>query len=136
VRNLLDLQPRAELRSCSSARREARTALAERFDLRGMVYESEALHALVCRATQVARAEVPVLITGPNGVGKEVLADIVQANSERSAGPYFKLNLGALPTELIEAELFGNEAGAFNGSRNAHRRRGSDGGTLFLDDSA
>jgi DNA-binding NtrC family response regulator len=118
VRNLVDLgRARAEAAEWRRARREARAELAERFDLCGVVYESEAMHALVCTATQVARADVPVLILGPNGVGKEVLADIVQANSERAARPYFKVNLGALPVELIEAELFGTESGAFTGAR-------------------
>ena len=55
--------------------------LAERFDLCSIVYASESMHTLVAMATQVAHADVPVLITGPNGAGKEVLADIVQANS-------------------------------------------------------
>jgi DNA-binding NtrC family response regulator len=136
VRNLLDLRSaRAEAAQLRSARREAHTALAERFDLRGIVYESEAMHALVCTATQVARAEVPVLITGPNGVGKEVLADIVQANSERATAPYLKVNVGALPNELIEAELFGTETGAFTGARaRTGRFEAADGGTLFLDE--
>src|SRR6185437_13734238 len=58
------------------------TSVRNLLDLRGIVYESEALHTLVAMATQVAHADVPVLITGPNGAGKEVLADIVQANSE------------------------------------------------------
>ena len=79
------------------------------------------MHTLVAMATQVAHADVPVLITGPNGAGKEVLADIVQANSAQADGPYFKVNLGALPQELMEAELFGTEAGAFTGARAAHR---------------
>ena len=136
VRNLLDLRAaRAEAARLRRARQEARAALAESFDLRGMVYESEAIHTLACTATQVARAEVPVLILGPNGVGKEVLADIVQANSERAARPYFKVNLAALPTELIEAELFGTEAGAFTGARaRTGRFEAADGGTLFLDE--
>jgi len=136
VRNLLDLgSARAEAAELRSARREARETLAERFDLRGIVYESEAMHTLVSTATQVARAEVPVLITGPNGAGKEVLADIVQANSERAARAYFKVNLGALPNELIEAELFGTEAGAFTGARpRSGRFEAADGGTLFLDE--
>jgi DNA-binding NtrC family response regulator len=136
VRNLLDLRAaRAETAQLRSARREARAALAERFDLRGLVYESEAMHTVVCTATQVARAEVPVLILGPNGAGKEVLADIVQANSERSARPYFKVNVGALPNELMEAELFGTEAGAFTGARaRTGRFEAADGGTLFLDE--
>jgi DNA-binding NtrC family response regulator len=136
VRNLLDLSSaRAEAEALRSGRREARAALAARFDLRGIVYESEAMHTLVSMATQVAHAEVPVLITGPNGAGKEVLADIVHANSERADGPYFKVNLGALPTDLIEAELFGTEAGAFTGARTrVGRFEAADGGTLFLDE--
>jgi len=136
VRNLLDLRTaRAEAAQLRSARREARAALAERFDLRGLVYESEAMHTVVCTATQVARAEVPVLILGPNGAGKEVLADIVQANSERATRAYFKVNLGALPHELMEAELFGTEAGAFTGARaRTGRFEAADGGTLFLDE--
>jgi DNA-binding NtrC family response regulator len=88
-------------------------------------------------ATQVAHADVPVLITGPNGAGKEVLADIVQVNSERAGQPYLKVNLGALPNELIEAELFGTEAGAFTGARaRSGRFEAADGGTLFLDELA
>lgn len=136
VRNLLDLgRARAEAQALHSRRRAARAALEERFELCGIVYESEAMHTLVSMATQVAHAEVPVLITGPNGAGKEVLADIVQANSERAERPYFKVNLGALPNELIEAELFGTEAGAFTGARTrAGRFEAADGGTLFLDE--
>ena len=136
VRNLLDLaSARAEAEALRLRHREARAALAARFDLKGIVYESEALHTLVTMATQVAHADVPVLITGPNGAGKEVLADIVQGNSERAGRPYFKVNLGALPNELIEAELFGTEAGAFTGARaRAGRFEAADGGTLFLDE--
>ena len=136
VRNLLDLaSARAEAGALRAREREARASLAARFDLKGVVYESEAMHTLVSMATQVAHADVPVLITGPNGAGKEVLADIVQANSERAAQPYLKVNLGALPNELIEAELFGTEAGAFTGARaRTGRFEAADGGTLFLDE--
>ncbi len=136
IRNLLDLSAaRAEAAAIRFERREAREALAERFDLRGIVYESEAMHTLVCMATQVAHADVPVLITGPNGAGKEVLADIVQANSSVRGKPYLKVNLGALPDELIEAELFGTEAGAFTGARpRVGRFEAADGGTIFLDE--
>jgi DNA-binding NtrC family response regulator len=136
VRNLLDLRSaRAEAQAIRAERREARETLAERFDLRGIVYESEAMHTLVATATQVAHADVPVLITGPNGAGKEVLADIVQANSAVRGKPYLKVNLGALPNELIEAELFGTETGAFTGARaRSGRFEVADGGTLFLDE--
>ena len=138
VRNLLDLaSARAEAEALRTRNREARASLAARFDLKGAIYESEAMHALVTMATQVAHADVPVLVTGPNGAGKEVLADIVQANSERAAQPYLKVNLGALPNELIEAELFGTEAGAFTGARaRSGRFEAADGGTLFLDELA
>ena len=136
VRNLLDLRSaRAEADELRQQRQEARHTLEDRFDLRGIVYESDAMHTLVSMATQVAHADVPVLITGPNGAGKEVLADIVQANSTVRDGAYLKVNLGALPNELIEAELFGTEAGAFTGARaRTGRFEAADGGTLFLDE--
>jgi DNA-binding NtrC family response regulator len=136
VRNLLELRAAVEENVMTRARRaEARAQLAERYDLRGVVYESDALHTVVSMAAQVAHADVPVLITGPNGAGKEVLADIVHANSARKSQPYVKVNAGALPDQLIEAELFGTEAGAFTGAKvRAGRFEAADGGTLFLDE--
>ena len=136
VRNLLDLRAaRSEAQEIRAERREARDTLAERFNLCSIVYESQAMHTLVAMATQVAHADVPVLITGPNGAGKEVLADIVQANSTVRGKPYLKVNLGALPNDLIEAELFGTEAGAFTGAKGrVGRFEAADGGTLFLDE--
>lgn len=134
--NLLELrEARAEAAALRRQRREARAALERRFNLCGAVYESQAMHTLVSMATQVAHADVPVLITGPNGAGKEVLADIIQANSSVRAGPYVKVNLGALPGDLIEAELFGTESGAFTGARaRIGRFEAADGGTLLLDE--
>jgi len=136
VRNLLELRAAVEENVATRARRaEARAQLADRYDLRGLVYESEALHTVASMAAQVAHADVPVLITGPNGAGKEVLADIVHANSTRKNQPYVKVNAGALPDQLIEAELFGTEAGAFTGAKaRAGRFEAADGGTLFLDE--
>jgi DNA-binding NtrC family response regulator len=136
VRNLLELRAAVEENVTTRAQRaEARAQLAERYNLRGLVYESEATHTVVAMAAQVAHADVPVLITGPNGAGKEVLADIVHANSPRRDQPYVKVNAGALPDQLIEAELFGTEAGAFTGAKaRAGRFEAADGGTLFLDE--
>jgi transcriptional regulator with PAS, ATPase and Fis domain len=136
VRNLLELRAAVEENVTTRARRaEARAQLAERYDLSGLVYESESLHTVASMAAQVAHADVPVLITGPNGAGKEVLADIVHANSPRKAQPYIKVNAGALPEQLIEAELFGTEAGAFTGAKaRPGRFEAADGGTLFLDE--
>jgi DNA-binding NtrC family response regulator len=136
VRNLLDLQTaRAENRAIRRQRAAARAELAARFELKGLVYESEAMQALASTAARIAHADVPVLISGPNGAGKEVIADIVQANSTVKSGPYVKVNLGALPDTLMEAELFGTEAGAFTGAKaRTGRFEAADGGTIFLDE--
>lgn len=137
VANLLELSETA--REVSRVRRERqrrRSALAARYDLRGVVYGSDATERVLELACQVARSDLPVLITGPNGAGKERIADIVHANSSVKSGPFITVNCGALPGELIEAELFGAEAGAYTGANRARpgRFEVADGGTLFLDE--
>jgi DNA-binding NtrC family response regulator len=114
----------------------AREELRSRYDLCGIRYESAAMHRVISLAVQVAAADVPILITGPNGAGKERVAEIVQNNSRRRAGPFVKVNAAALPDELLESELFGAEAGAFTGAakRRLGRFESADGGTLFLDE--
>ena len=94
------------------------------------------MHELVSLAVHVAPSDAPVLITGPNGSGKEKLAEIVQANSRRKDKPFVKVNAGGLPDELLEAELFGAEAGAFTGANKLRigRFEAAHGGTLFLDE--
>jgi DNA-binding NtrC family response regulator len=136
VQNLLQLRSAlSQVRKLRSERVQARAALAQKYDLRSIVYESSAMHALLLMATQVAHAEVPVLIAGPSGAGKEVVADIIHANSSCAAGPYVKVNVGALPNELIEGELFGSEPGAYTGARSrAGRFESAHGGSLFLDE--
>jgi len=137
VRNLLQLRSALlEKQALAHSRHEARQALKEKFDLRGIVYDSDAMHELLVTATQIAPADVPVLITGPNGVGKEVLADIIHANSACADGPLVKVNVGALPSELMESELFGAEPGAYTGASKGRQGRfeAADGGTLFLDE--
>jgi DNA-binding NtrC family response regulator len=137
VRNLIALgRATAERESLAAERRGVRAALAAHHDLRGAVYESDAMHELFATATRVAPADVTVLLTGPNGAGKEVLADVIQANSAVHRGPFIKVNVGALPAELMESELFGAEAGAYTGATRARAGRfeAADGGTLFLDE--
>jgi DNA-binding NtrC family response regulator len=137
VNNLLALgRLQQEQRRQAGERKAARAALAARFDLCGIVYESAAMQQVVAIATQVANADVPVVITGPNGAGKEMLADIIHANSACKAGPCIKVNMGALPADLMESELFGAEAGAYTGAQKARSGRfeAADGGTLFLDE--
>ncbi|HEX6202577.1 MAG TPA: sigma-54 dependent transcriptional regulator [Thermoanaerobaculia bacterium] len=138
VRNLLRLR-RAErdverLRRSVEAEREA--LIAAGHDLAGVVYASRAFHRVVELALQVAPSDVPVLITGPSGAGKEMVAEIVQRNSRRRRAPFVKVNAGALPEGLLEAELFGAEAGAYTGiaRRRVGRFEAAEGGTLFLDE--
>ncbi len=139
VQNLLQLRSLHDenLRLRAQTRR-AREDLAHRYDLRGLVYASSSLHQILALAVQVAASDAPVLVTGPNGSGKEKIAEIVQANSRRKAGPFLKVNAGGLPEELLEAELFGAEPGAYTGSAKLRlgRFEAAHGGTLFLDEIA
>ncbi len=137
VDNLIELsQTSRELQRRVQRERRQRRDLEKRFDLRGMVWADPATERVLSLACQVARADVPVLITGPNGAGKERIADIIQANSSVKNGPFVTLNCGALPSELIEAELFGADAGAYTGANKSREGKfeAADGGTLFLDE--
>ena len=136
VRNLLELgQANRALQQHRQDELRQRREL-ERYDLRQMVWNDPATERVVALACQVARADVPVLISGPNGAGKERIAEIIQANSAVREGPFVVLNCGALPAELIEAELFGADAGAYTGASKAREGKfeAADGGTLFLDE--
>jgi DNA-binding NtrC family response regulator len=137
VENLLELSENARTSErARMTRRRRREALERDFDLCGIVFASDEMLRVLELACQVARADVPVLITGPNGAGKERIAEIVHANSAVRGKPLVTVNCGALPSELIEAELFGAEAGAFTGATRAREGRFevADGGTLFLDE--
>jgi DNA-binding NtrC family response regulator len=137
VKNLLRLREvQQENTRLRAGGERARAALAGRYDLRGLVYASPAMHEVVSLVARVAPADVPVLLTGPNGAGKEGLAEMVQANSRRRAGPFVKVNCGGLPDALLDAELFGAEAGAYTGATRARAGRFEEahGGTLFLDE--
>lgn len=137
VENLLELAETTwERERAQNERRKRHERLSEQYDLCGMVFASDALERAMELACRVARAQVPVLITGPNGAGKERIAQIVHANSGVKRGPFVVVNCGAIPSELIEAELFGAEAGAYTGSVRARVGRfdQANGGTLFLDE--
>jgi DNA-binding NtrC family response regulator len=137
VENLLELaEAGAQVRRLRTERRARRQALAGRYQLGDLVFEADATLRALELACQVARSEVPVLVTGPNGAGKERIAAIVHANSAVARGPFVAVNCGALPAALIEAELFGAESGAYTGANRAREGRfdAADGGTLFLDE--
>ncbi|WP_444938387.1 sigma-54-dependent transcriptional regulator [Microbulbifer sp. JMSA002] len=138
INNLLELGELQKRQRASQQKAiDARSELQDKFDLREIIYRSDKMQQLLEMATQVAKSDVPVLITGPNGAGKEKIAEIVQANSMLRDEPFVKINVGALPEELMEAELFGAEPGAYTGAGNKAREgrfEAADGGTLFLDE--
>lgn len=100
------------------------------------IVESEPMKKLVAMADKVANSDISVLITGANGSGKERIADYIHQNSPRQANPFIKVNMGALASELMEAELFGAEKGAYTGATTKREGRFevANGGTLFLDE--
>ena len=107
--------------------------VSKRFEIVG---ESEAILKVVEMADRVARTDARVLITGSNGTGQELVARRIHEMSLRAAGPFVEVNCAAIPSELIESELFGHEKGAFTSA--IKQRKGkfeqANGGTLFLDE--
>jgi two-component system nitrogen regulation response regulator NtrX len=101
-----------------------------------MIGRSELFRRAVAQATQVARSDAGVLLTGESGTGKELLAEHIHRESPFASRPFVKVNCAAIPTELIESELFGHEKGAFTSA--AGLRRGkfelANGGSIFLDE--
>jgi transcriptional regulator with GAF, ATPase, and Fis domain len=105
-------------------------------DYTEVVGRSAAIRAVLHKVDQVAATDVPVLLLGETGTGKELIARAVHAGSARRVRPLIAVNCAALPPSLIESELFGHEKGAFTGATQARQGRFelADGGTLFLDE--
>lgn len=101
-----------------------------------MIGESAAIERVRAIINKVAPTEARVLITGSNGTGKEVVAHLIYENSQRAKGPMVEVNCAAIPSELIESELFGHIKGSFTGAvkDRAGKFEQADGGTLFLDE--
>jgi two-component system nitrogen regulation response regulator NtrX len=101
-----------------------------------MIGRGAAFQRAVNHATQVARSDAGVLLIGESGTGKELLAEYIHRGSPFGAGPFVKVNCAAIPTELIESELFGHEKGAFTGATTLRRGKFelADGGSIFLDE--
>jgi len=101
-----------------------------------IVGDSPALRAVLDAVKQVASTDVPVLVLGETGSGKEMIARAIHDRSSRADGPLVRVNCGAIPPELVDSELFGHEKGSFTGA--VALRKGwferADGGTLFLDE--
>jgi two-component system response regulator FlrC len=115
-------------------------ALTEELDARTgyrrVVGESQQWHKVLTQATQVAATETTVLLLGESGTGKEVVARFLHRASQRKSGPFIALNCAALPEQLLEAELFGYERGAYTGAIQSKpgQLEQAGGGTLFLDE--
>ncbi len=127
----------ARLREAALADNRALLSRLARHDIsESMVGAERGLRDVMERVEKVAPTDAPVLILGETGSGKEVIARAIHARSPRARGPIVRVNCGAIPTELVDSELFGHEKGSFTGALNT--RRGwferADGGTLFLDE--
>lgn len=117
--------------------KRSHNALAERLQkTHTIVGESAPVRRLQQEIDLAAPTKARVLITGENGTGKELVARAIHEGSQRSNGPFIKLNCAAIPSELIESELFGHEKGAFTGAQASRKGRFelAEGGTLFLDE--
>jgi two-component system nitrogen regulation response regulator GlnG len=113
--------------------------LAKPFDLDDMmavVGDSPAMLEVFRAVGRLAQLNLPVLVTGETGTGKELVARALHSHSPRAAQPFVALNTAALPAELLESELFGHEAGSFTGAARRHIGRFEEAadGTLFLDE--
>jgi DNA-binding NtrC family response regulator len=138
--NLLELRRRVELQLERRLLQQRAQNLEERLErfvgFESMVGRSPAMERVFERVRVVAPAPTTVLIIGESGTGKELIANAIHGHSPRAPGRFVALNCGAIPGEILEAELFGHEKGSFTG---AHQRRvgkieAADGGTLFLDE--
>ena len=101
-----------------------------------LVLRGEAMQRVISLGRRAAASNIPVLIEGESGVGKELIARAIQGESERKATPFIVVNCGAIPENLVESILFGHEKGSFTGAvdRRIGKFQEADGGTLFLDE--
>ncbi|MGA2031270.1 MAG: sigma-54 dependent transcriptional regulator [Thermoguttaceae bacterium] len=131
------LHEMAAMRAAAEAEKHSLLTRLGRKDLgEDVVGADSGLRTVIERVELVARSDAPALILGETGTGKELIARMIHTRSARSAGPFMRVNCGAIPAELIDSQLFGHERGAFTGAVEA--RQGwferADGGTLLLDE--
>ncbi|MBC7856676.1 MAG: sigma 54-interacting transcriptional regulator [Pirellulaceae bacterium] len=127
----------ATLRAVAEADKSSLLARLGKREMSEVIVGSEAgLRPVMERVELVSQSDVPVLILGETGTGKEVVSRAIHNKSARHDGPFIRVNCGAIPTELIDSQLFGHERGSFTGA--LETRQGwferADGGTLFLDE--
>lgn len=117
-------------------REELALQLKGRFGFSGIVSISERMQDIIRTCLKVSKSKATVLLRGESGTGKELIARAIHLESPRAKGPFIAVNCAAIPENLLEAELFGYERGAFTGAitRKPGRFELADGGTLFLDE--
>lgn len=130
------LHKAAEKLALTTENRRLRAELEEHTTFGGLIGRSKQMRQLFQLITSVAPTDANVLITGENGSGKEVVATAIHESSKRAKGPFIKVNCAAIPTELIESELFGHKRGAFTGAVNDKQglMEMANNGTLLLDE--
>lgn len=116
--------------------RNLRLTLDEKYGFESIIGRSKSLLRVLEMTSRVAQTDSIALIRGETGTGKELLAKAIHQNSRRKNGPFVTINCGAIPSNLLESELFGYTKGAFTGATTAKKGRveTADGGTLFLDE--
>ncbi|WP_254513136.1 sigma-54 interaction domain-containing protein [Anatilimnocola floriformis] len=137
LENDLRLHELATLREAAEADRRSLLSRLGRQEMNDTVVGADSgLKQVMERVDLVARSDVPVLILGETGTGKEVVSRAIHNRSARSSGPFIRVNCGAIPAELIDSQLFGHEKGSFTGAHDQHQGwfERADGGTLFLDE--
>lgn len=111
-------------------------AVTGKMSFKDMIARAPVMRPVISLAQKAASANIPILILGESGVGKEVMARAIQGASDRAGKPFVAVNCGAIPENLVESILFGHEKGAFTGAVDKHigKFQEADGGTLFLDE--
>jgi DNA-binding NtrC family response regulator len=125
-----------KVESHESASRRARPAMPGTLAIKDLVTRSPAMERVIRLAQKAAASNIPILIEGESGVGKEVIARAIQGSGQRRSKPFVTVNCGAIPDNLVESILFGHEKGSFTGATERHQGKfvEANHGTLFLDE--
>ena len=137
VEEVLLLVKRAlEFKNLEEENRKMHTELEDKYGYKSMVGESPAMKKVFELIQTISQSRSTILVTGNSGTGKELVARAIHYTSPRKSGPFVKINCAALPSELMESELFGHEKGAFTGAIKRYHGRfeRANGGTLLLDE--